>query len=231
MPSSKLTDFKPDPQNLNKGTERGSYALERSLREYGFARPIVADKDGVILAGNHAFQKAGEIGLQKVRVIETDGTEVIVHKRTDLDAATPKARMVALADNRTSQINYQVDEVALHNFAQSVPAVGDFFTSDELARFADAVVLEELEAFCGGDLDDSDDDDSAEGGSASDRYTSDGTEEEYESEDGQSFYGFSVSLTHDQRESVFAAVMQAKRDHGLETSAEAIAFICRQFTL
>ena len=232
MTGSQLTDFQPDPGNLNQGTERGNYALERSIRDYGFARPVLADKNGVILAGNHAFQKAGEIGLKNVRVIETDGTDVIVHKRTDLDASTSKGRMVALADNRVSQINYQVDEAALHEFAQQEISVGNFFNEDELARFADASVLQELEAFVGIGDDDGEasaDDGAASYGDAKDRFTFDGQEEEYESDDGQAFYGFSVSLTYEQREAVFAAVMKAKRDHNLETSAEALAFICKEF--
>ena len=136
--TAKLTDFRPDPKNLNKGTERGNYALERSLRDYGFARPIVADKDGTILAGNHAFEKAGEIGLKKIRVIETDGDEIIVHKRTDLDANTAKARMVALADNRTTEINLAWDASEFKDLLQETPDVKNFFADTELEDLIDA---------------------------------------------------------------------------------------------
>ena len=128
----KLTDFRPDPSNLNEGTERGNYALERSLRDYGFARPVVADKNGVILAGNHAFQKAGEIGMNKVRVIETSGDEVIVHKRVDLDANEARARMVALADNRTSEINLSFNEEGLKELLDQTDTVKNFFSDTEL---------------------------------------------------------------------------------------------------
>ena len=130
--TAKLTDFRPDPKNLNKGTERGNYALERSLRDYGFARPVVADKDGTILAGNHAFEKAGEIGLKKVRVIETDGDEIIVHKRTDLDANTAKARMVALADNRTTEINLSWNAGEFADLLKETEDVTNFFGVDEI---------------------------------------------------------------------------------------------------
>ena len=133
--TAKLTDFRPDPKNLNKGTERGNYALERSLRDYGFARPVVADKDGTILAGNHAFEKAGEIGLKKIRVIETDGDEIIVHKRTDLDANTAKARMVALADNRTTEINLAWDAGEFRDLLQETQDVKNFFADSEIDTF------------------------------------------------------------------------------------------------
>ena len=130
--TAKLTDFQPDPKNLNKGTERGSYAIERSLRDYGFARPIVADKDGTILAGNHAFEKAGEIGLQKVRVIETTGDEIIIHKRTDLEADSAKARMVALADNRTTEINLSWDPSEFKELLSDTPEIKNFFAETEV---------------------------------------------------------------------------------------------------
>ena len=129
---TKITDFTPDPKNLNQGTERGNYALERSLRDYGFARPVVADKDGVIIAGNHAYQKAGEIGLKNVRVIETDGTEIIVHKRMDLDASTARGRMVALADNRTTEINLAWDSDEFASLLEDTEDVKNYFAESEL---------------------------------------------------------------------------------------------------
>ena len=132
---TKLTDFKPDPNNLNKGSERGNYALERSIREYGFARPVVAAADGTILAGNHAYAKAGEIGLNKVRVIETTGDEIIVHKRMDLDSESAKARMVALADNRTTEINLSWDSEGLKELADATADVSNFFVDTELDDF------------------------------------------------------------------------------------------------
>lgn len=139
----KLTDFTPDPKNLNQGTERGNYALERSLRDYGFARPVVADKDGVIIAGNHAYQKAGEIGLKNVRVIETDGTEIIVHKRTDLDASTARGRMVALADNRTTEINLAWDSQEFKSLLDETEDIKNFFAESELSElFKDDVEID-----------------------------------------------------------------------------------------
>ena len=145
MADAKLTDFQPDPQNLNQGTERGNYALERSLRDYGFARPVVAAADGTILAGNHAYAKAGEIGLKKVRVIETDGSEIIVHKRTDLDAGTAKARMVALADNRTTEINLSWDDAAFKELAEATDEVQNFFAETEINDLLSSLEAVEFE--------------------------------------------------------------------------------------
>ena len=136
---AELTDFQLDTQNLNEGTERGSFAIERSMREYGFARPIVAAADGTIIAGNHAFQTAEKIGIKKVRYIETAGDEIIVHKRTDLDSNDPRTRMLALADNRTAELNLQWDTSGLAEFAKGSEEVNEFFSSSELQLLADAL--------------------------------------------------------------------------------------------
>lgn len=136
---AELSDFQLDSQNFNEGTERGSFAIERSMREYGFARPIVAAADGTIIAGNHAFQTAEKIGIKKVRYIETSGDEIIVHKRTDLDSNDPRARMLALADNRTAELNLQWDTSGLAEFAKGSEEVNEFFSTSELELLADAL--------------------------------------------------------------------------------------------
>lgn len=43
----KLSDLIPDQANANKGTERGRYALEASLRQYG------AGRRGVVSGEHH----------------------------------------------------------------------------------------------------------------------------------------------------------------------------------
>lgn len=136
---AELSDFQLDSQNFNEGTERGSFAIERSMREYGFARPIVAAADGTIIAGNHAFETAGRIGITKIKYIETSGDEIIVHKRTDLDSNDPRARMLALADNRTAELNLQWDTSGLAEFAKGSDEVNEFFSTSELELLADAL--------------------------------------------------------------------------------------------
>ena len=79
--------IKPDPRNINKGTQRGRGLLEQSLREYGAGRSVLTDKHGTLIAGNKTHEVATEIGLP-VRIIETDGNELVVVQRTDLDLTT-----------------------------------------------------------------------------------------------------------------------------------------------
>jgi hypothetical protein len=53
-----LSDLKPDPQNANRGTDRGRDALARSLREYGAGRAVLIDRRGCVIAGNKTVEQA-----------------------------------------------------------------------------------------------------------------------------------------------------------------------------
>lgn len=105
-----MAKIRPDKNNANKGTERGRYMVEASLRETGAGRSILLDKADRIIAGNKTFEAATDIGLP-VRVVETDGTELVAVKRTDLDLSdtTGTARKLAYYDNRASEVGLEWD--------------------------------------------------------------------------------------------------------------------------
>ena len=106
----KASELTPDPRNANKGTERGRYALEASLRQYGAGRSIVVDKHGRIIAGNKTLEAAAEMGLDDVIVVQTNGTKIVAVQRMDLDLAQDEtARMLAYADNRVGQLDLDFD--------------------------------------------------------------------------------------------------------------------------
>lgn len=97
----------PDAQNANEGTQRGRGLLEKSLRQLGAGRSILADKDGNIIAGNKTLEGAAEIDLP-VRIVETDGSELIVVKRMDLELYSEtdkRARTLAYADNKIAELD------------------------------------------------------------------------------------------------------------------------------
>lgn len=99
----------PDPYNANIGSERGDYLVHYSLQEFGAGRSIVTDKNGVVIAGNKTLEKAAELGLKLIEV-ETDGQALVVVKRNDMDLMTdPKARQLAYADNRASELSLTWD--------------------------------------------------------------------------------------------------------------------------
>lgn len=107
--AAKLADLTPDHANANKGTERGRYAIEASLRQYGAGRSILLDKNGRIVAGNKTAEVAADVGIDDVIIVETDGTKIVAVKRTDLDIDSPEGRGLAYADNRVGELDYQLD--------------------------------------------------------------------------------------------------------------------------
>jgi hypothetical protein len=94
-------EIKYDNRNYRKHDERNKALIKKSLEECGAGRSIVTDKDNVIIAGNGVYEQAQALGL-KARIVESDGKELIVIKRTDLSTADEKRKLLAMADNRTS---------------------------------------------------------------------------------------------------------------------------------
>ena len=99
---SSISDLKFDDKNFNKHTEYGMSLLEKSLRENGAGRSILIDKDNNIIAGNGIVEAAGSVGLEKVKIVETSGDEIIAVKRTDITLDSEQGRTMALADNATA---------------------------------------------------------------------------------------------------------------------------------
>lgn len=99
---SNIKDLKFDSKNFNKHTEYGMSLLEKSLRENGAGRSILIDKDNNIIAGNGIVEAAGSVGLEKVKIVETNGDEIIAVKRTDITLDSERGRTMALADNATA---------------------------------------------------------------------------------------------------------------------------------
>ena len=119
---SNIKDLKFDDKNFNKHTEYGMSLLEKSLKENGAGRSILIDKDNNIIAGNGIIEAAGQAGLEKVKIVETTGDEIIAVKRTDLLLDSKKGREMALADNATAAADLNWDEELLQ----------EHFTPEEL---------------------------------------------------------------------------------------------------
>lgn len=101
-PTLSLGDLKQDPANCRRHNPRNIGAIVNTLQQVGFARSIVVDENLKILAGNGAVEAAGEAGIEKVRVIQASGNEVIAVQRVGL-TDEQKAKL-AIADNRTGEL-------------------------------------------------------------------------------------------------------------------------------
>ena len=141
--AKKLSALKPDPRNANRGTKKGRELLDASIRDLGFGRSILTDRDGTVIAGNKTMAAALAANPDtKVRVIDTDGSELVVVRRTDLNLETdPKAKRLAIADNRVSELDLSWDQDVLSSIGEEVD-LKDLFPDLTPAAAGDSAVPE-----------------------------------------------------------------------------------------
>jgi hypothetical protein len=131
-----VKDLLQDAQNANKGTTRGRAMVESSLRRYGFGRSVLADKHGRLIAGNKTVAAAA--GDAKVVVVKTQGKELVVVQRTDLDLNDAEAQELGIADNRAGELGLEWNVPTLQVLEQTGVDMKQFFRSAEW----DALVTE-----------------------------------------------------------------------------------------
>jgi len=103
-----ITELVLDEKNANKGTKRGRELLGRSLGKYGAGRSVVLDRHNRVIAGNKTIEAARAAGMKSISVIETDGSSLVAVQRGDLDLKRDKkARELAIADNRVSEVDLE----------------------------------------------------------------------------------------------------------------------------
>ncbi len=130
----KVEELQPDPDNANTHTERGMYMLERSLRERGVGRPVVADKNKRLIGGEAVTQTAADIGLEKAIFVHTKGDTLIVHVRDDLELGVDEAaRELSIEDNRIGQVNLRFDTERLKEYRDKGVDLTKWWTARELA--------------------------------------------------------------------------------------------------
>ena len=113
-----IRDIIPDDHNFNAGTEKGREMIEKSFRELGAGRSILLDKNNRIIAGNKSQQAAIATGITKVRIVDTEGDEIVAVRRRDVDLDSKVGRELAFADNATQQVSLAWDEAELQQASQ-----------------------------------------------------------------------------------------------------------------
>ena len=111
MGELKINDLKHDEHNFNKHTEEGLELLQKSIEENKFGRSIIVDKNNNIIGGNGVVEVSKRLGKSKTIVVETEGDELVVVRRKDIDINTTKGRSLALADNAVAELNWNIEEL------------------------------------------------------------------------------------------------------------------------
>jgi hypothetical protein len=125
-----LGDLKPDKNNARKHNSRNIGMVERSLETDGFGRSILLDAGGNIIAGNGVTEAAGNVGIEDVLIVPSDGTRVIAIQRTDVQPGSERAIRLAIADNRANELS-DFDPAVVAALADEVD-LSDFWRDDEL---------------------------------------------------------------------------------------------------
>ena len=95
-----VKDLKQDRRNYRKHNQRNVDLIKKSVNEVGFGRSIVVNSENEIICGNGISSTLDKD--TKLRVVETDGTELIVVKRNDLKTGDLKQTKLGIFDNSTS---------------------------------------------------------------------------------------------------------------------------------
>lgn len=143
-------EIKFDKRNYRKHSDKNKSLINKSLKECGAGRSIVIDNDGEIIAGNGIYEQAQKLKIP-TKIIETDGSELVVVKRTDLKTDDEKRKQLAIMDNSTSdssefdfeslQTDFDVEQ--LQDWGLDVE-----FESLEEQEIIEDEVLEEVEIKC-----------------------------------------------------------------------------------
>ena len=126
--SIKTTDLIPDKKNARKRTAQSAHLIQESLKRYGTARSVVIDENNMLIAGHGTVEAAKALGIKNVKIIDTDGDELIAVRRTGW-SATEKVG-ANLADNRTSDLS-EWDAEMLQDLAADHD-ISPWFSQDDL---------------------------------------------------------------------------------------------------
>jgi hypothetical protein len=126
-----IRDLTPHGENARLRTARGSSLIEKSLQEVGAARSIVIDEEGMILAGNGTVEAAGQVGIERVKVVDVDGDTLVAVRRRGL--TDEQKKRLAYFDNRTGELAEWDPEQIARDQLEGLD-LSDMWRQDEIDR-------------------------------------------------------------------------------------------------
>lgn len=128
-----ISELIKDHRNANKHSEKGMQMLRDGIIKNGLGRSILLSADDEIIAGNGVTEAAEKIGIKNVKIIETDGTEIIAVKRTDIKSGTKEFYEMALSDNIIAKENIVMDAEVVDAICEEY-GIEDYKTQSEQAE-------------------------------------------------------------------------------------------------
>jgi hypothetical protein len=103
----------PDPNNVNKHTQRGGKLLGNSLRKRGAFRSIASAGKGVSVpvvgAGNFTLENAVDAGFTEVVNVHITGNQLVNVVRDDIEPGSAEFYALAIEDNEIGKQSYNPD--------------------------------------------------------------------------------------------------------------------------
>jgi DNA modification methylase len=112
-----MIKIKLDKRNTNLHTDAGLQLLEKSIDKVGIIESYTISNDGVVISGNARHEKISAKITKEPIVIETDGTEAIIIKRTDIESNTKKFHEASILANTTAHKNFNPDNDLIEEIA------------------------------------------------------------------------------------------------------------------
>ena len=124
--------------NPNAHTARGMGLLERSIKKLGYVTPMTATADGTIIDGNARLETTSNVMAEAEPIISHhDGTRPIIAVRDDiLTQEDPRAKEIAVAANRISQVDLLWNAEELKTMQVDGVEIGAYFAQIELNSLA-----------------------------------------------------------------------------------------------
>jgi hypothetical protein len=124
-----IRDLVPDSLNRRAHTPRNIGMIAESLQGEGAGRSILIDEEGTLIAGHGVVEAAAQVGITKVKVVDTDGSTLVAVRRKGLTAE--QKRRLAISDNRSNELSeWDIERLAADR--DEGLDLSPFFTDDEL---------------------------------------------------------------------------------------------------
>jgi len=127
----KIETIKQDQNNARIHDDKNIEFIKVSLEKFGQQKPIVINKDNVVVAGNGTLIAAKSLGWKKIDIVETELTGI------DLTA-------YAIADNRTSELAIW-DEEILNNTLELLQSDTSF--DESVSGFSTKQITDMIDRF------------------------------------------------------------------------------------
>lgn len=117
-------EIKFDARNYRIHNDKNKKLISNSLKELGTGRSIIIDAENEIIGGNGVYAEAKKLNIP-VKIIETNGKELIALKRTDLKTNDEKRKKLAILDNSTTDTSeFNMDMLLEDNTPEQLAELG-----------------------------------------------------------------------------------------------------------